>query len=159
MSPGAVAAAIDPEARSAQQEIALPPPYAIPDWRRLVRAASQAGPGHACLSRGWVEIIPDWRRLHTIGAHWRRVNGPPIPRDVVRSRRFPAIPTPLPLHPRSSQIGVSLTHACPCSHSHRYDPWALPLASIRHHPGSSAVSSPALRVLSVLCGKGSWCWF
>jgi len=58
------------------------PPQAIPDWRRLERGASQ--------------VIPDWRGLERLCLDWRRVDEPPIPRDVVRWRRFRRSSTPPP---------------------------------------------------------------
>jgi hypothetical protein len=33
------------------------------------------GPGRARFSHGWVEVIPDWRRLERVPFDWRRVSG------------------------------------------------------------------------------------
>jgi hypothetical protein len=38
-----------------------PPPWVIPDWRRL---------------QGWLsQVIPDWRALQRSGLNWRKVEG------------------------------------------------------------------------------------
>jgi hypothetical protein len=37
------------------------------------------GPGHAGFSRGWAEVIPDWRALQRLGLDWLRVAFAPRP--------------------------------------------------------------------------------
>jgi hypothetical protein len=91
----------------------LPPPRVIPEWRGLARGASQAGPGHARFSRGWVEIIPDWRRLQRTGVDWRRVEGVRFRAMSVAAIQCPSPCLPIRISkellqviPEPSQIGV-----------------------------------------------------
>jgi hypothetical protein len=43
------------------------------------RGVIPEGPVHARFSRGWAEIIPDWRGFERLRLNWRRVDVPPIP--------------------------------------------------------------------------------
>jgi hypothetical protein len=55
----------------------LPPPQAIPDWRRVERGASQS--------------IPDWRGFQRFGLIWRRVQSSCDPLPIL----WPSVPLPL----------------------------------------------------------------